>query len=67
MPSLRIAFGALAALRAVLIYGEAQAMQEPQWAQWAQARAERLAGTLSAERPIASIPGNEPAWHTVNP
>ena len=64
MQTLRIAFGILAALRAVLVYGEAQVMLEPGWAQ---ERAERLAGAFTSERPMGSIPGKEPAWHTVNP
>ena len=60
MLALRIAFGTVAALRAVLVYGEAGAMQEPGWAL---ARAAAVAEALR-RRPIA---GREPAWHTVNP
>ena len=61
MLALRIAFGTYAALRAVLVYGEASAMQQPGWAL---ERAEQVARSLRLDPGIA---GTETAWHTVNP
>lgn len=57
---LRIAFGTAAALRAVLVYGEAGAMQEPGWATL------RAGALLDAVR-RRTVPGSDPAWNTVNP